>query len=187
MQTSTGEEKTTEEDIDNKKTKNLYSALVKDQKSIFYATDKITNNLLIKARVSIYLKDKVFVNIYKKLGNKKIFVNEKTPLTTPFVEKKQDVTHSTHYRFRRPFEALHADIVDIRFLGKSAADPKYCLLFVDLFTSMIYTYPVKTRNLLARKAALFYNDIKNKRSGKMRQQTDQEFQQNNIKRIKQRI
>ena len=56
MQNSTGEEKTTEEDIDNKKTKNLYSALVKDQKSIFYATEKITNNLLIKARVSIYPK-----------------------------------------------------------------------------------------------------------------------------------
>ena len=56
MQNLTGEEKTTEEDIDNKKTKNLYSALVKDQKSIFYATEKITNNLLIKARVSIYPK-----------------------------------------------------------------------------------------------------------------------------------
>ena len=77
--------------------------------------------------------------------------------------------------------------MDIRFLGKSAADPKYCLLFVDLFTFMIYTYPVKTRNILARKVALFYNDIKNKRSGKMRQKTDQEFQQNNIKRIKQRV
>ena len=36
MQNSTGGEKTTEEDIDNKKTKNLYNALVKDQESIFY-------------------------------------------------------------------------------------------------------------------------------------------------------
>ena len=64
MQNSTGEEKTTEEDIDNKKTKNLYNALVKDQNSTFYATDRITNNLLNKARVSIYLKDKLFVNTY---------------------------------------------------------------------------------------------------------------------------
>ena len=62
MQNSTGEEKRTEEDIDNKKTKNLYNALVKDQKSIFYATDRITNNLLNKARVSTYLKDKLIVN-----------------------------------------------------------------------------------------------------------------------------
>ena len=35
MQNSTGEEKTTEEDIDNKKTKTLYNALVKDQKVYF--------------------------------------------------------------------------------------------------------------------------------------------------------
>ena len=169
-----------------KKTKNLCNALVEDQKSIFYATDRITNNLLNKASVSIYLKDKAFVSIYKKLGNKKILTSEKTPITTPFVEKKQYVNHSTLCSFKGPFEALQADIADIRFLGKSAADPKYCLLFVNLFTSMIYTYSMKTRNLLPRKMALFYNDIKNKRSGKMRLQTDQEFQQNN-KKIKQRI
>ena len=155
MQNSTGEEKTTEEDIDDKKTKNLYNALVKDQRSIFYATGMITNSLLNKARVSIYLKDKVCVNVYRKLGNIIIFVNEKTPLTTPFVEIKQDVDHSTLYSFKGPFEVLQADIADIRFLGKSAAAPKYCLLFVDLFTSMIYTYPMKTRNLLARKMAYF--------------------------------
>ena len=88
MQNSIGGEKTTEEDIDNKKTKNLYNALVKDQKNILYATDRITNNLLNKARLSVYPKDKVFVNIYKKLGNKKILTSEKTPITTPFAEKK---------------------------------------------------------------------------------------------------
>ena len=124
MQNSTGEEKIIEEDTDNKKTKNLYNALFKDQKSIFYATDRITNNLLNKARVSTYPKDKVFVNIYKILGNKKIFVNEKTPLTTPCVEKKQDVDHSTLHSFKGPFEALQADIADILFLSKSAAKPK---------------------------------------------------------------
>ena len=44
---------------------------------------------------------------------------------------------------------LHADIADLRFLAKSAADPKYCLLLVDLFTSKIYVYPMKKRSLLA--------------------------------------
>ena len=40
------EEKTKPTDeIDDKKTKNLCNALVRDQKSIFYATDKITDNL----------------------------------------------------------------------------------------------------------------------------------------------
>ena len=97
--------------------------------------------------------------------------------------KKKDVDRSTIYSFSGPFEALQADTADIRFLGRSAADPKYCLLFVDLFTSMIYTYPMKTRNLLAKKMAIFYQDIAKKRTGKMRLQTDREFQQTNIKKL----
>ena len=62
------EEKTkTTDEIDGKKTKNLYNALVRDQKSVFYATDKITNNLINKARTSTYAKDRVFVTILKRL------------------------------------------------------------------------------------------------------------------------
>ena len=70
----TDKEKRSEETIDNKKTKNLYNALVRDQRSIFYATDKITNNLINKARVSSYPKHKVFVNIYKGWGDKKNYM-----------------------------------------------------------------------------------------------------------------
>ena len=76
-----------------------------------------------------------------------------------------------------------ANIADIPFLGKSAVDPKYCLLFVDLFTSMIYTYPMKNRKILAKKIAQFYQDIAKKQSGQMRLQTDQEVQQNNIRKL----
>ena len=42
---------------------------------------------------------------------------------------------------------------------------------------------MKNRSLLARKMTLFYIDIKSKRSGKMRLQKDQEFQQTNIKKL----
>ena len=42
---------------------------------------------------------------------------------------------------------------------------------------------MKTRSLLAKKLNLFYNDIKNKRTGKMRWQTDLEFNQNQIKKL----
>ena len=104
-----------------------------------------------------------------------------------FVEKKQDVDRSILYSFKGPFEALQVDIADIGFLGKAAANPKYYLLFVDLFTSMIYTYPMKNHRLLAKTMVLFYQDINKKRPHIMRLQTDQEFQQNNIKKIKQRI
>ena len=68
------------------------------------------------------------------------------------------------------FGALHADIADIRFLGKSAADSKICLLFVDL-TSMIYTYPMKKRSLLPKKMLIFYKNIAKKRMAKIRLQT----------------
>ena len=57
--------------MDGQKTKNLYSALINDQKSIFFATDRITKRLIKKARTSLYPKDKVFVKIYNKIGNKK--------------------------------------------------------------------------------------------------------------------
>ena len=81
---------------------------------------------------------------------------------------------------------MHADIADIRLLAKSAVDPHDCILFVDLFTQKIYTYPMKKRNLLKKKMELFYEDVSDKRSQnkkKVRLQTDLEFQQNEIKKL----
>ena len=128
------------------------------------ATDRIMEGLVKKARTSLYPKDKVFVKVFNELDSdtkKKISViNENPPLNMPFVEKREDVDRSTLYSFSGPFEMLQADIADIGLLGKSAADPKYCLLFVDLFTSMIYTYPIKRHSLLAKKVQDFYNDVK---------------------------
>ena len=80
--------------------------------------------------------------------------------------KKSNVDHSTLYSIGKPFELLHADIADTRFLAKSAVDPKYCLLLVDLFTSKIYVYLMKNRSLLAKKLKLFYEDKNNAPSSK---------------------
>ena len=102
------------------------------------------------------------------------------PVATSFNDLKSNVDHSTLFSIRKPFELLHADTADTRFLAKSAIDPKYCLLLVDLFTSKIYIYPMKTRSLLAKKLRLFYEDIENKRTDKMLLQTDLEFKQNQI-------
>ena len=96
-------------------------------------------------------------------------------------KKKSNIDQSTLYSISKPFELLHADIADLRFLAKSAVDPKYCLFVVDLFTSKVYVYPMKNRSLLAKKLEIFYNDIKSKRSGKMHLQTHLEFNQNKIK------
>ena len=42
---------------------------------------------------------------------------------------------------------------------------------------------MKSRNLLAKKLKLFYEDVKNKRTGRMRLQTDLEFKQNQILKL----
>ena len=168
-----------------KRTENLFNSLQKNTNSIFYlAGNTITKTLINKASRSVFEKDRVFVDLYKQIEDKKQFKNsDLVPITTPFYESKSNVDHSTLFSISKPFELLHGDIADTRFLAKSAVDPKYCLLLVDLFTSKVYIYPMKKRSLLAKKLKLFYDDIKNKRNGLMKLQTDLEFKQNEIKKL----
>ena len=68
-----------------------------------------------------------------------------------FVEKKRDIDwYLTLWSFEKPFQIFHADVADLRFLATFAVDPKYCFLFVDLFTSKVYTYPMKNRSPLSQ-------------------------------------
>ena len=139
--------------------------------------------MLNEARKSAYDKDKVSVNLYNQLEDKNFYENNSLPLVTPFVNKRSNIDHSILYSISKPFEFLHAHTVDLRFLVKSAADHKYCLLIVDLFCSKIDVYPMKNRSLLAKELKLFYEDIKQKRTGRMCLQTDLEFEQNQIKKL----
>ena len=171
-------------DNDRKRIQNLFSALQNDSKSVFYLNSAITKKLLKKLDKSPYQKDRVFKGIYQKLEDKELAeADDKIPLKTPFVEKKGDIDRSTLYSVEKPFKRVHTDIADLRFFAKSAVDPKYALLAVDLFTSKTYVYPMKSRNLLARKLRLFYDEIEPKRDGKMTLQTDLEFKQNAIKKL----
>ena len=70
-----------------------------------------------------------------------IFFKHVVSIKTIFFEKKK----VTFYSFNGRFQVLHADVANLEFLGKSAVGPKYCLLFVDLYTSRIYTYPVHSK------------------------------------------
>ena len=139
--------------------------------------------ILNKARKSIYDKDKVFVNLYNQLEDKNFYENNHLLLVTLFVNKRSNIGHSTLSSISKPFDLLHADIADLRWLAKLAVDPKYCLLVVDLFTSKVYVYPTKNRSLLAKKLKLFDEDVDQKRNGRMRLQTDFEFKQNQIKKL----
>ena len=167
----------------NKRVWNIFRSLQNDWKSVFYSTNKITKLILKKAKMAPYNKDDIFVKLYEQIEDKNFYKNENLPLVTPYIDKKSNIDHSMLYSISRPFEALHADIADLRFLAKSAVDPKYCLLIVNLFTSKIYVYPMKNRSLLAKKMEIFYDNIQPKRTGKMHLQTDLEFNQSKIKAL----
>ena len=173
-------------DVEEKRVQNLFKSLQKDPESVLYANQSVTTQLLKKLSKSFYQKDKVFKKLYENLEDKNFNKKDyKVPLSTPFNEKKTDIDRSTLYSIEKPFQRVHADIADLRFFAKSAVDPKYALLCVDLFTSKIYVYPMKNRSLLAKKLRLFYEEIEPKRNEKMYLQTDLEFKQNAIKKLNQ--
>ena len=173
---------------EEKQVKNLFKKLTNDEKSVFFSTDKITKTLLNKGRKSSYEKDKVFYNLFKNVENKNIIYEEnkdRVPFCTPYIPQKKNIDRSTLYSINGPLQFFHADIAFLKFLAKSAVDPKYALLCIDLFTSKIYVYTMRKRSNLVNKLETFYKEIKSKRvkNEKMRLQTDQEFQQNEIKKL----
>ena len=100
---------------------------------------------------------------------------------TDYVEKRK-IDHSTLYSFDAPFRLFHADVRNLEFLGKNATFPQYVLVLVDLFSSKIYTNPMKSRKQIRQKLEQFYRDVRGKRKcKKMMLPVDQEFQQVNIK------
>ena len=155
--------------------------------------DKINRKNLNKAKKSFYSKDKFFIKLYNMLDDKNILYtqdNNKTttnriPFYTPFLEQKKSIDRSAPYSINAPFQLLHAELPILDFFVKLATDPKYCLLIVDLFTSKIYTYPLKSKNLLKKKLSDFFEDISKKRQKNVsiHLQTNQEFQQNKIKKL----
>ena len=66
------------------------------------------------------------------------------PFYISFLEQKKDIDHSsTLYSIKGPFELIHADVANTRFFSKSAVNPSYYLLCVDLFSSNVYVYAMK--------------------------------------------
>ena len=158
----------TNSDIKANRIQNLFRNLQKDPKNVFYAIENLSRTILNKARKSAFDKGKVFVNLHNQLEDKNLYENNNLHLALPFVNKRSNIDHSTLYSISKPFELLHADIADLRFLARSAVDPKYSLLVVDLIISKIYVYPMRNRSLLVKKLKLFYEDIMQKRTGRMR-------------------
>lgn len=81
---------------------------------------------------------------------------KKPQLIHPLLNKEKNIDQQwTLYSFKGTFGLSHADIVYIKLLAKSAVDLKYCLLFVGVFASKIYTDPMKSRCPLKRKHDIF--------------------------------
>ena len=82
--------------------------------------------------------------MYKESENiDEIYYDENNQSNLPLILIDCDIDCSILYSLKGPFDLPHADTADLRFLAKSAVDPKYFLLVVDLFTSKIYTYHMK--------------------------------------------
>ena len=181
-------------DEQQKQLKNLFKKLINNQNSVFYAADKINNTLLNKGRRSSYEKDKVFYKIFNTIEDRNIIYEDddesRIPFYTPFVEQKKDIDRSsTLYTVNAPLQFFHTDVAFLKFFAKSAVDPKYALICVDLFSSKVYVYTMRKklgkRNFW-QKLEILYKEIDSKRRNKnkrMRLQTDLEFQQNDIKKL----
>ena len=180
-------------DAEKKQLRNLYKKLLENENSVLFAADQLNARLLHKIKKSSYDKYQVFYKLFNKLESKEeqdvIEKESKVPFYTPFVENKKDIDRSSAlYTVNGPLQFCHADLAYLQVFGKSAVDPKYTLLCVDLFTSKVYVYTLKTKNNLAKKLEQFYKEIDFKRvkNETMRLQVDLEFQQNQIKKINQK-
>ena len=115
------------------------------------------------------------------LENDNVIFDTDSVKRTDYVEKRE-IDHSTLYSFDGPFQLFHADVGNLEFLGKNATFPQYVLVLVDLFSSKIYTFPMRSRKQIRQRLEQFYEEVESKRKGKkMKLQVDQEFQQVRIK------
>ena len=114
-----------------KQTRNLFNALTRNDNCVFYGADRITKSRINKDKKSDYPKRKVLLCFYQEFEDEnELHFNEKkqeTICTTLilFVEQRKDINKSpTLHSVKAPFELWHEDIADIRFLAKSAFNPK---------------------------------------------------------------
>ena len=177
-------------DAEKKQLRNLYKKLTDNENSVLFAADRLNARLLSKLSKSSYDKDQVFYKLFKRLESEPVAEsdNEEVPFYTPFVEQRKDIDRSSAlYTVDGPLQFFHADLAYLQFFAKSAVDPKYALLCVDLFSSKVYVYTMRTKNNLPKKMEEFYReiDVKRVQNEKMRLQVDLEFQQNKIKVLNQ--
>lgn len=92
-----------------KQTKNLSRKLIRDDKSVPYAVNRIKKTLSSKAKISLYEKDKILHKHYSDLDNENVLYEsdnpkKSIPFYTLFVEQKKDIDRSSAlYSIKAPF------------------------------------------------------------------------------------
>lgn len=114
------------------------------QKSVLFSGGKKDKRLLKKLKNSSYRKNNLLLKLVN-LAEQKINDEDKVPTRVDYVEKRE-IDRSTLYPFDGPFYLVHADVGNLKFLGKSATVSKYVLLAVDLYSSKVYVYPIGKTN-----------------------------------------
>ena len=121
-----------------------FNKLKVDSSSAAFAEEILDKKLLLKLKNSKYAEDKKIFKLVNFLDNKSSNVIFEPDIVkrTDYVEKR-GIDHSTLYSFDAPFRLFHANVGNLEFLGKNATFPQHVLVLVDLFSSKIYTYPMK--------------------------------------------
>ena len=166
-----------------KEARTLFNNLKIDPSSVLFSEEIIDNRLLKKLKISKYLKDAQLLKPINLADNKDFLGDDNTPTRIDYVEK-MEIGRSTLYSFDRSFQLPHPDIGNLEILVKNATFPQYALVVVDLYSSKVYVYLIRSRKQILQKMKLFYDEVRAKRKGKrMRLQVDNEFQQIKIKSL----
>ena len=114
-----------------------------------------------KLKKSKYAKNFLWLKLIY-LADNKLDDEEKVPTRVDYVEKKE-IDRSTLYSFDGTLQLINADVGNLEFLEKNETIPRYVLQAVNLYSSNVYVYPMRSRKQIIQKMKVFYGEIKNKR------------------------
>ena len=127
-----------------KEARTIFNSLKTDPNSVLFSQEKIDNRLLKKLKKPKCLKDSRLLKLILSADNKDFLDNDKVPTRTDYV-KKREIDRSTLHSFDGPFQLLHANVLNLQFLRKNATISQYVLVVVDLYSSKVYAYPMRSR------------------------------------------
>ena len=141
--------------------RNIFTSLKTDPNCVLLSEEKIGERLLKKFKKSKYAKHYILLKLIN-LVDIKLDNEGKLHTRVDYVAKKE-IGRSTLYSFDGAFQLIHADVGNLEFLGKNATVSRYVLLVVDLRSSKVYIYPMRSRKQILQIIKIFYDEVKSKK------------------------